>query len=493
MGNAVAKVQDQGSSKPEEGKQLLVLVYRPEGSHPLLLKVESILESNPLAEVHVFQQLDTALEKVRKATHMVLLFGITKPDEIPVLSQLLSEGSRLAKKGLIRSSGFLGAVTAHPKVVNYLATQFGADILPSQIPERSFKYKINMAANVISAAYSHISQRKEVQEEGVVNYVAPIEMAEDCWIIRNTRDIAFRQTAWTLNLLGPPPMAGEWHSDSSLDANGLDAWVFKVKPDHQSLQPVPGKWVFWGKAPTFSPDTLVWLMISSAPRLVFIPESGPEQIRIETSGHTLKVAKNGPKVHEMKALIQQIMFAEKRFNNEKGERKGDFEIHLEHQIANKGPGVAFKEHRGKGGPDYHEEFDLKESKPNQFVDPRGRALRELNNIGEDDLKGPDAPDFKDSQDPNGLSLDFKDQQQQRDAKDARFKKEPPKAGIQAPLLDNGGIDPKQQSYDQVLVDMGFQLTLQVTNGAVISAQMLDLFETQLTLELDSENRLRKDQ
>jgi hypothetical protein len=413
----------------EDPARLLLLVYRPEGGHALLNQVKELFGNRPSVDVHVIGELDPALERLKAASHAVIVFGISSKEQLPNLIRLLSEGERLANLGHFKCSGFLSPALTHPKVIDYLHSQFSAEILQNHITEKTFRHKVSQTVSVVTAAYSMAPIHRTSASAGEVLWQEPMLMEEDCWIVRRTRDLQFRQTIWSLTLLGPPPIVGEWVAEPSLDAGGLEAWAFKVNDDHLAFQPVPGRWIFWGKPPVFSFDTLMWLMISAAPRLVFRPSQGADYVRIETSELNIKVARNGSRSHYYRAQIQQLLLAERRFSALIAVKKPDFEIQLE--TLSKGKLL---------------EIDIEQE--------------------------------------GGSGRDFRDRKPEQAAEDPDF------PGLESP--DGAGLDVRQQSYDQVLTHMGFSLTLELPSGAKAEARMLDLFETELTVEVAAESRLRKD-
>ncbi|NDD92921.1 hypothetical protein EBZ37_12650, partial [bacterium] len=287
---------------------------------------------NEVLEVRSDSELQSGLVRLQEVRHGVVLFDVrSKPDLVRV-SQFISGAQPLLRSGTVRMMGFLDESLSHSRILRFLKSRGGAEILPFRISEKSIRYKINRMASLIAASLATDRQQGLEGSARHVDWVSSLSIQSDYWIIRRTSDIKFGNNLWLVHLIGPPPVCGQWQRDLSLNSQGQDAWVFTLSKKYQHFGSEPGSWVFWGKLPRFSFETLMWTMISAAPRMVFIPKNGAERsVRISPLESSIRIAKNGVRSEAFRREIQIVLDAEKRFASESGSRRPDFAISMETQ------------------------------------------------------------------------------------------------------------------------------------------------------------------
>ncbi|HAR44341.1 MAG TPA: hypothetical protein DCS07_17210 [Bdellovibrionales bacterium] len=113
--------------------------------------------------------------------------------------------------------------------------------------------------------------------------IEPLQLPENCWLLRRPEDVRIVQDQWIIDLVGPGPSAGVWTRREDAELNyedGHSVWEWKAKKPDKLFFGENGSWVFWGKRPRF--QDFHWIFISKNPQLSFLEES-------ETKAHILAV------------------------------------------------------------------------------------------------------------------------------------------------------------------------------------------------------------
>jgi len=104
--------------------------------------------------------------------------------------------------------------------------------------------------------------------------VEPLQLPENCWLLRKPEDVRIVQEQWIIDLVGPGPSAGVWTRRADAELNledGHSVWEWKAKKPEKLFFGENGSWIFWGKRPRF--QDFHWVFISKNPQLSFAKQN----------------------------------------------------------------------------------------------------------------------------------------------------------------------------------------------------------------------------
>jgi hypothetical protein len=171
---------------------------------------------------------------------------------------------------------------------------------------------------IVKAAEAKQGSEKK-KELSAPEWIAPLDLEDDIWLIKNEAEVKKILGKWLIRLLGPSPYVGNWYELKP------DLWRFDIKETEKPmLVPNEGSWFFSGdQKPDFVWKENNWLISGDGFELFFKSKAGV-QTRLKSHEKVLTVCKNSLFAKTKEQVIIESFDKELVFKNE-AERLGNME------------------------------------------------------------------------------------------------------------------------------------------------------------------------
>jgi hypothetical protein len=163
-----------------------------------------------------------------------------------------------------------------------------------------FSGKLELNVEATPAALTTVEQE----------WVRPMSLASDFWLIKLCADIKYRQGRWMYDIMGPPPSFGKWEKIEKQPqglTHGDECWAFNPRGARVPFYKNEGVWVFTGRMPEFNWATLSWAFVGANGTLEFWDGDNTSGARFSRMDHVLIVAQNPPDAEEVLQNIQGLL------------------------------------------------------------------------------------------------------------------------------------------------------------------------------------------
>lgn len=145
--------------------------------------------------------------------------------------------------------------------------------------------------------------QKPVEIANPIDYLSPLDLFYDSWILKNASDIEKGRPFWSIKLAGPSVHIGKWQELTTV-ANKLPIWKFVIhKYEEQKAFTGKGHWYFRGEKPVYSWKEKIWLFQSISPHLYYESDEKEVYTRFYMDRETLKICKNSDYAADKKEII----------------------------------------------------------------------------------------------------------------------------------------------------------------------------------------------
>lgn len=213
-------------------------------------------------------------EILSKAIGGLVLFSLhEKKDLLEIASVLKSLRSTL------KETPFKAVIInyATGRSLEEKALQVGVqDLISANVSQKVLNYKLDFWLRTLkvltrppeSHFLSLVDIEQDLTERGDVQWLNPLHIENDIWILKSTTDLKKNQNQWTVRLLGPGPLVGEWIELES------ERWSFQFSgPEKTRFLSNSGSWFYEGKIrPEFIGSENRWMFQGESFELYCVQE-----------------------------------------------------------------------------------------------------------------------------------------------------------------------------------------------------------------------------
>ncbi len=339
----------------------MVVYTRSRAQPPVMAALIQQLESQKARlEYEVTKQADETILSIKKTNMTVLILTLHEKEELVEVLNVLTAVQDRIQTGLLRAMVLNGM--NHPRVLALLKSKGVVEIIDFNSNIKALNHKIKNSFLVVTQAFQRLHNQKlrastvlgsdakaaarqnRNDSTNEVQWDKPVEHASDIWWIPSAKNLRNVMGRWLLDILGPGPAAGFWE-ETSYDRNGERGWEWKPRvATDTTFQPVPGRWLFFGRQPEFIWQKNLWAFVAKMPYLAFYAagEKDPTLVRVDSPATgKLKVHENSEVSRAYLPKIQASLEASLKLSKGDGgeEVKGDFSpggMGMEPAFQNKG-------------------------------------------------------------------------------------------------------------------------------------------------------------
>lgn len=200
------------------------------------------------------------------------------------------------------------------------------DLIEPAINSKALKFKLDFWMKSLSAQVRKNSnstdqknvksldtktQEKKEAEVNAPNWLDPLDLEQDIWLIKNESDCKKILSKWLIKLIGPAPFVGQWTEVQN------KLWRFEIKEEEKELYvPGDGHWFFQGDTkPDFVWKENSWLIAGDRFDL-FFKSGNTISSRLKCKDRVLSVCKNSLYAKTKEQIIIESFNKEMVFKKE---------------------------------------------------------------------------------------------------------------------------------------------------------------------------------
>ena len=235
-------------------------------SEPAGLVIASLKDKNDLIQIATFVKLAKKVAKDTAVKIVVINFS----------------GDRTFDKAIAK----LGIQDLIEIGINTKALKFKLDFWMKSLNAQVKKNPNANSQNQVKSIDQSKTQDKKGPDTQSPNWVAPLELEDDIWILKADADCKKVLSKWLIRLMGPSPYVGQW-----TEVKG--GWRFDIKESEKELYcPNNGAWFFVGdQKPDFVWKENIWMITGDNFELYF-KDGETVSSRLKSKDKVLTIAKN---------------------------------------------------------------------------------------------------------------------------------------------------------------------------------------------------------
>jgi hypothetical protein len=312
-----------------------------------------VLKSDPNIKVHEFMSSQDTATFLSNVKSSLILASLAKKEDLIQIATLMKIYKKIAPdtavkfvvikffgdKNYERAIAKLGIQDVIDPAINTKALRFKIDFWMRGINVQS-KQNEAQSANKVKALDQKAAE-KNGGDPNAPNWVAPLDLEDDIWLIKNEGDCKRAMGKWVVRIMGPSPYVAHW-----TEVRGRkNFWKFEFKGAARELYcGGNGNWYYAGEQkPDFIWKENIWFMRGKQYDLYY-QDSSTITSRISVKDKVLTISKNSAWAKAKEALVIESFNKEMIF-------KRDASLATHEEVDTEGGTEKFKNLEGRGKTD----------------------------------------------------------------------------------------------------------------------------------------------